>query len=167
MAIQASSIKPEVALRDFLNGKVIVNGLNGRSEPVTVYCDRERPTNGLPDDFISIAINGSISGLGKSIDYADGYIMVILYCKMNADGSVKDNRVTKIIEQFDYLLNGVNFDNYYFCYEYDNFVMPTTPDFNSGYSLTILNLRWHTANKFNADPQPGSGVSGSGAEYGA
>ena len=99
--IRPSKINPDVELRDFLQGRIVVGKAGGGTEPVAVYGDWERPTNNLPADFIVIFINGDVHGVGSKVNYADGDLMIILYCKMNDDGSVKKNRVTKILEQFE------------------------------------------------------------------
>lgn len=70
--------------------------------------------------------------------------MLILYSKMNDDGSAKMNRINNILTQFDELLEGANTNNYFYRFDSDRIIMPTTTDQSSGYSTTILNLRWTT-----------------------
>lgn len=146
---QPSHIQPDIELREFLDGRVFV-GDGTLAKEITVYGDWERPTNMLPDDFIVIMLNGDIGGVGMDIPYADGYIMVSLYCKLNNDGSAKKNRITKILEQFDTLVEKLNTEHYYFRYDAERFITPTTPNQSSGYSITTLNLLWHTTNNFNS-----------------
>lgn len=148
--IRASKINPDVELRDFLQSRIVVGKAGGGTEPVAVYGDWERPTNNLPADFIVIFINGDVHGVGSKVNYADGDLMIILYCKMNDDGSVKKNRVTKILEQFETIVDKAKTQNFFFALEMDHFITPTTPSQSSGYSTTTLNLRWHTTNNFNA-----------------
>ena len=122
--VHPSSIQPDVELREYLQGKVVV----GQEEtPVTVYGDWERPTNAVPDDFVVIMQNGAPRGLGLDIDYAGGFLMVSLYSKLNNDGSVKKNRVKKILEEFDTLVEGLSTKNYHFRYDPQQFITPTTP----------------------------------------
>lgn len=149
--ILPSSIEPDVELRVFLQNKVRVGLAGGGSQMVTVYGDWERPTNMLPDDFIVIYQNGDVEGIGMENDFARGYIMVGLYSKLNDDGSVKKNRVKKLLAQFDDLLEKCITDNYIFEYDAQRFITPTTPNQTSGYSITNLNLRWHTTNNFNKE----------------
>lgn len=145
--IAPSSIEPDVELRDFLRAQNIRVGLaGGGSEIVRVYGDWERPTNELPNDFIVIYKNGGIGGLGMDVDYADGSIMVSLYSKMNDDGSVKKNRTKKLLEKFDTLIERLITEHYFFRYDSERFITPTTPNITSGYSITTLNLVWHTRN---------------------
>ena len=141
--VNPSSIKPDVALAEALNGSIHVG-----DTPVKVYADWAKPTNGLPDDFISIYSNGDIEGFGLDNNFARGYIGVSLYSRMNDDGSVKSNRITKILEQFDTFIDKLIADKYYYRYPSDRFLTPTTPNVTSGYSITTLNLEWHTTNDF-------------------
>lgn len=145
----ASSIQPDVVLREYLTGKASVVGEEGESD-IPVYGDWERPTNVAPDDFITVYMNGDCSGVGMEINYANGYIMVGLYCRLNDDGTIKKNRIKKILEQIDKLVNERVIDDYFFEYDPQRFITPTTPNQSSGYSVTVLNLKWHTTNNFNA-----------------
>lgn len=146
-----SSIQPDSELRDFLQGQIRVGLAGGGSRIVAVYGDWERPTNEVPDDFLVIMNNGDVGGVGMDTDYAEGYLMVSLYSKLNDDGSVKKNRVQKILRQFDDLIEKLITDNYYYRYDTSRFITPTTPNVTSGYSVTNLNLRWHTTNNFNKE----------------
>lgn len=145
-----SSIQPDIELRDFLMGKISVGMSGGRTQAVKVYSDWEHPTNELPTDFITVYMNGDTRGIGMDTNYADGYIMVSLYSKLNDDGSVKKQRVKKILEQFDTLIENLITENYYYKYDSPQFITPTTPNQSSGYSITTLNLLWHTTNNFNS-----------------
>lgn len=149
MGIKMSTIHPDRELREFLADKIVVGKSGGGTEPVKVYSDWERPTNGLPNDFIVIYMNGNINGPGTKCNYVEGALAISLYCKMNNDGSIKANRIDKILAQFDELVDRKATENYYFYYEADRYITPTTPNQTSGYSITTLNLLWHTTNNFN------------------
>lgn len=142
--IHPSHIQPDKELAEAFDGQIFVGGT-----PVKVYSDWERPTNGLPTDFITVYINGDVGGVGMDTPYAHGNLMVSLYCKMNDDGSVKNNRIRKILEQFDTLLEKKLTENYHFEYEADRYITPTAPNQSSGYSITTLNLRWTTTSNIN------------------
>lgn len=142
--IHPSHIQPDKELAEALRGQILVG-----ETPVKVYSDWERPTNGLPTDFITVYINGDVGGVGMDTPYAHGNLMVSLYCKMNDDGSVKNNRIRKILEQFDTLLEKKLTENYHFEYEADRYITPTAPNQSSGYSITTLNLRWTTTSNIN------------------
>ena len=146
--MKPSSIHPDVELREFLSGRVQVGLPGGALSTVTVFGDWEKPTNGIPDDFIIIMNNGDVSGVGMDTPFAYGYVMVSLYCKLNEDGTVKKNRVEKILDQFDELVDNLVTENYFFKYPAQQFITPTTPNVTSGYSVTTLNLRWTTTSNF-------------------
>jgi hypothetical protein len=166
--IKPSSIEPDVELRDFLQAlNIHVETVNGSQEKVDVYGDWERSTNDLPADFIVVYKNGTIGGVGMDVDYASGYIMVSLYSKMNDDGSVKKNRTKKLLSQIDEIFieritdpetnqvtehyKNLVTDKYVYKYDAQRFITPTTPNQTSGYSVTTLNLMWHTKNNFNSE----------------
>lgn len=121
----------------------------GGQRVVAVFGDWEKPTNEVPDDFLIIMNNGDIGGLGMDINYAAGYVAVSLYCKLNDDGTVKKNRITKILEQFDSVIERLRTPDYFYRYASPQFITPTTPNITSGYSITTLNLIWHTTNNLN------------------
>lgn len=147
--IKPSDIHPDVELKEFLTGKIQVGLPGGTSANVTVFGDWEKPTNEVPNDFLLVMNNGDIGGVGMQVDYAQGYVAVSLYCKLNDDGTVKKNRITKILNQFDGLVERCQTESYFFRYAHPQFITPTTPNITSGYSITTLNLIWHTKNNLN------------------
>lgn len=147
--IRPSDIHPDVELKEFLTGKIQVGLPGGASANVTVFGDWEKPTNEVPNDFLLVMNNGDIGGVGMQVDYAQGYVAVSLYCKLNDDGTVKKNRITKILNQFDDLVERCQTESYFFRYAHPQFITPTTPNITSGYSITTLNLIWHTKNNLN------------------
>lgn len=147
--LKPSRIHPDSELRDFLQGTISVGLPGGGSKAVPVYGDWERPTNELPEDFIVVMNNGDIEGVAMDTLFARGYLMVSLYCKLNDNGSVKKNRVDKILTQFDDAIERLVTGSYYYEYVAPRFITPTSPNITSGYSVTNLNLRWATTNSFN------------------
>lgn len=146
--MKPSVIAPDVALRTYLQGKVHIG--SGQNAPeVEIYSDWERPTNQLPEDFIVVYMNGDPMGVSMDTPFAKGYLMVSLYCKMNNDGSVKKNRIDKILAQIDELVEKRVAGDYFFEYDAMRFITPTSPNQTSGYSITTLNLRWSTTPSFN------------------
>lgn len=146
--MKPSNIEPDTELKNLLKGAITVGVAGGGTENVAVYSDWERPTNQLPSDFIVVYMNGDPSGLSMDTMFAKGFIMVSLYCKMNDDGSVKKNRIQKILAQFDELIDKRLTENYYYEYDAQRFITPTSPNQASGYSVTTLNLRWTTTSNF-------------------
>lgn len=140
------SMKPDVELAEYLTGRISVVTGPGETADVVVYSDGERPTNGVANDFIDIFLNGGINGIAYDADFARGNIGVSLYCKMNDDGTVKKNRVERLLDQFYKIVNRCLTEHYYYEYDFPMFLTPTTPDYSSGYSVTTINLRWHSTN---------------------
>lgn len=150
MSFHPSHIRPDVALKEYLQDEIFAEYADGTMKPVAVYSDWERPTNTLPQDFITIYVNGDIGGVGIDTPYASGYLAVSLYCKMDDSGAVNTIRIEKILEQFDDLIDDVLTENYHFEYDASRFITPTTPNQSSGYSITTLNLRWTTTSNINS-----------------
>lgn len=144
--IHPADIQPDVALKSLLVNQIRV-GNETSATVVPVYADWERPTNGVPDDFIVIFINGDIQGVGMDTPFARGNIIVSLYDRLNDDGSVKKNRINKVLKQFDLLVEKQISGAYYFEYEARRFITPPSPNQSTGYSVTNLNLRWNTTSK--------------------
>lgn len=147
--IHPSDIQPDVELRNYLQNRITVGLAGGGTKKVTVYGDWEKPTNAVPDDFVVIFMNGSIGGYGMEVPIAKGYLMISLYCKLKDDGSVKKQRVNKILRQFDNLVQRLTTTNYFYEYDAQRFITPTSPNITSGYSVTTLNLKWHTTDNIN------------------
>lgn len=149
--LKPSLIEPDVELRNYLQNKIVVGLAGGGTAKVPVYGDWERPINDFPTDFLVVMMNGTVEGVGMDTDYARGYVMVSLYSKMRDDGSIKKNRISKILAQFDELIERRLTPNYFFEYDAQRFITPTTPNQSSGYSVTTLNIKWHTTNNFNSE----------------
>lgn len=146
--LKPSSIRPDKELAASLQGQVSVGLPDGSSKTVPVYANWERPTNELPDDFMVVFSNGDPEGLGMNINYARGFMAVSLYTKLKEDGSIKAERISKIIAQFEKLLFKHLTENFFFDYEPQHFLTPTTPNYTTGYSVTTLNLKWTTNSNF-------------------
>lgn len=147
MKFSPSIVQPDKALADFLKGKVVKDS---SSTKVDVYADWERPTSKVPDVFITAYLNGSPSAISAGVNYASGYACVSLYCKLNSNGTVNNTKVKAILKQFDKMIDRVVIGDYYFEYDTPQFITPTTPNNTTGYSVTTLNLSWHTINNFNS-----------------
>lgn len=109
-----------------------------------MYADGEIPTTNVPDDFIEIFYNGNVDSITENRSIGRGYIAIALSCRLFEDGSVKNNRVRKILEQFEDRVDRVKSEHYFFKLTADGFITPTTADQASGYSTTILNVEWRT-----------------------
>lgn len=136
--MKPSELKVDIELKSLLSG--IVAG----TSPVLVYAEGEMPTDKIPDDFIEILYNGPVDSITDDRFWGRGYMAIALSNRLSEDGSVKTNRVRKILEQFEARINKAKTEHYFFKLTPDGFITPTTANQTNGYSTTILNVEWRT-----------------------
>lgn len=136
--MKPSELKVDIELKSLLSG--IVAG----TSPVLVYAEGEMPTDKIPDDFIEILYNGPVDSITDDRFWGRGYMAIALSNRLSEDGSVKTNRVRKILEQFETRINRAKTEHYFFKLTPDGFITPTTANQTNGYSTTILNVEWRT-----------------------
>ena len=134
---------PDKALKGILEGKVTVVAGHYEDRIISVYAHGEMPTDKLPDEFIRIERNGSIKTRTNPIGYLYGNLAVTLYVKAQNNGDVKNNRVDSILEQLQGIDGAVS-EGFHFRLSPDNIIAPTYIDPSSNYSLTVINVEWHT-----------------------
>lgn len=142
--MEPSMIKADIELQSLLKGKVVSVDSEGKETSVKVYLTGERSGINVPDDFIDVEFSGDPWAIDRQMGLIRGYLVVTLYVKLNSDNTIKRNRVSKILSQFDTLVNKVSTENYYYEYLYTGFMTPTTASTSIGYSVTTLALQWHT-----------------------
>lgn len=101
------------------------------------------PTDKLPDEFIRIERNGSIKTRTNPIGYLYGNLAVTVYVKAQGNGVVKNNRIDSILEQLQGIDGAVS-EGFHFRLSPDNIIAPTYIDPSSNFSLTVINVEWHT-----------------------
>lgn len=136
-------MKPSELVVDIELKSLLTNIVVG-SSPITVYSDGETPTTGVPDDYIEVLYNGGVDSVTEDRAVGRGYMIVALSCRLFEDGSVKTNRVRKILEQFECKVNKAKTEHYFFKLPPDGFITPTAANQTTGYSTTILNVEWRT-----------------------
>lgn len=136
--MKPSELKVDIELKSLLSGIVV------GSDPVVVYAEGEMPTDKVPNDFIEVLYNGPVDSITEDMTVGRGYMAVALSNKLSDDGSVKTNRVRKILEQFETRINRAKTEHYFFKLTPDGFITPTTANQTNGYSTTILNVEWRT-----------------------
>lgn len=141
--MKASEIAADKELQELLKDKITVVTDNGPAV-VEVYRDGDRPTAGVADDFVQIEYNGPVESVTEDMGMLRGDLMVTLYCKMFSDGTVKLNRINKILEQFELLVNRQQTEHYFYKFIFGSFITPTIGNLDSGYSLTTFNVQWRT-----------------------
>ena len=134
---------PDKALKVILEGKVTVIAGHYEDRIISVYAHGEMPTDKLPDEFIRIERNGSIKTRTNPIGYLYGNLAVTVYVKAQGNGVVKNNRIDSILEQLQGIDGAVS-EGFHFRLSPDNIIAPTYIDPSSNYSLTVINVEWHT-----------------------
>ena len=134
---------PDKALKGILEGKVTVVAGHYEDRIISVYAHGEMPTDKLPDEFLRIERNGSIKTRTNPIGYLYGNLAVTVYVKAQGNGVVKNNRIDSILEQLQGIDGAVS-EGFHFRLSPDNIIAPTYIDPSSNYSLTVINIEWHT-----------------------
>ena len=134
---------PDKALKSILKDKVTVVAGHYEDRIISVYAHGEMPTDKLPDEFIRIECNGSIKTRTNPIGYLYGNLAVTVYVKAQGNGVVKNNRIDSILEQLQGIDGAVS-EGFHFRLSPDNIIAPTYIDPSSNYSLTVINVEWHT-----------------------
>lgn len=137
-----ANINPDVVLAALLDRKVSVQTSATKSYAIRAYADEERPNKGVADEFIDIEWNGSARSLTRPLGLFRGNLALVIWCKARADGRAKKKRVKQIIAQCAELVDGKLSQGFFFEFNADNVITPTTVNLTTGYSTTILNVKW-------------------------
>lgn len=144
MGIRPSEIRPDLALKQILDKQIILQKSATESVEIKAYSQGERPNVGLDEEFIEILFNGTIRSRTKPIGHVRGYLAVAVYVKTYEDGSVFQIRLDSILNQLEEKVSNVTVGGFFFSFNLNNIITPTTVNITSGYSTTILNIEWHT-----------------------
>lgn len=144
MGIRPSEIRPDLALKQILDKQIILQKSATESVEIKAYAQGERPNVGLDEEFIEILFNGTIRSRTKPIGHVRGYLAVAVYVKTYEDGSVFQIRLDSILNQLEEKVSNVTVGGFFFSFNLNNIITPTTVNITSGYSTTILNIEWHT-----------------------
>lgn len=137
-----SDLTPDTALAALLDGRIVVQTSATTSRVAKVYAQAEQPQTGLADEFISVFYNGVVRSLTKPIGIFRGNLALTLYCKSNSDGTAKRKRIASMVERCVELVNGKTSQGFFFELDPANVITPTTVNLTTGYSTTILNVKW-------------------------
>lgn len=111
---------------------------------VAIYAHGQQPNVKLPDEYILVLNNGGAKSRTYPLGCFTGNLMIVLNCKMFEDGTVKANRIAKLISQLEGLINDKAYKEYFFTLDTANPITPTTQNYSTGYSTTILNVEWRS-----------------------
>ena len=130
--MKLSDIKPIPALKAALV-------LAGTTE--TIY-DGDKPTSGLPDDYIELIQNGSFKTKSNQMGIIDGVILVSINIKLLSNGSVNKTKEDIVLGKFEALFENNKFlvtEPYHFRLDGGNLVYGGR-GISEGYSTKVLNL---------------------------
>lgn len=142
--MRPSEIRPDIALKKLLEGKIILQRSETEFADIKVYAQGERPNDGLDTEFVEILINGIIRSVTKPLGFLKGNLALSVYVKTYDDGSVFQYRLDHILKLIEERVSNIASEDYFFEINPDNIITPTTVNVSTGYSTTILNIDWHT-----------------------
>ena len=142
--MRPSEIRPDLALKNLLDGNIILQKSETEFADVKVYAQGERPNDGLDSEFVEILLNGSIRSVTKPMGLLRGSLVLAVYVKTYDDSSVFQYRVDALLKLIEEKVSPSTSENYFFEINPNNIITPTTVNVTTGYSTTILNIEWHT-----------------------
>lgn len=137
-----ADLNPDVALAALLDGKVTVQTSATQSHTIRAYADEERPNKNLADEFIDVEWNGGAQSLTEDPALFKGNLMLTIWCKAQTDGRAKKKLVKQIVSQVAPLVHRKVSQGFVFSFDSANVITPTTTNLTTGYSTTILNVKW-------------------------
>jgi hypothetical protein len=138
-----ADIKPDVVLAALLDKKVSVQTSATQSHTIRAYADGKRPNKHLADEFIDVERNGGMRSIVRPLGLFRGNIALVIWCKAQTDGRAKDKIVEQVVAQVTDLVNDKFSQGFFFEFNADNVITPTTVNLTTGYSTTILNVKWY------------------------
>ena len=142
--MRPSEIRPDIALKKLLEGKIILQRSETEFADIKVYAQGERPNDRLDTEFVEILINGIVRSVTKPLGFLKGNLALAVYVKTYDDGSVFQYRLDHILKLIEERVSNIASEDYFFEINPDNIITPTTINVSTGYSTTILNIEWHT-----------------------
>lgn len=142
--MRPSEIRPDIALKKLIEGKIILQRSETEFADIKVYAQGERPNDGLDTEFVEILINGIVRSVTKPLGFLKGNLALAVYVKTYDDGSVFQYRLDQILKLIEERVSNIASEDYFFEINPDNIITPTTVNVSTGYSTTILNIDWHT-----------------------
>lgn len=137
-----ADLNPDMALAALLDGKVTVRTSATESHTIRAYADGERPNRNLADEFIDVKWNGGARSLTEDPALFRGNLMLTIWCKAQTDGRVKKKLVRQIVAQVTPLVHRKVSRGFVFTFDPNAVITPTTTNLTTGYSTTILNVKW-------------------------
>lgn len=140
--ITIADIYPDVVLASLLDNKISVQTSKTESHTIRVYADEDRPNTNLDSEFIDVEWNGGAESLTEDPALFRGNLLLTIWCKSQADGRAKKKLIRQIVSQLTPLVHRKTLQGFVFTFSPTNVITPTTSSFTTGYSTTILNVKW-------------------------
>lgn len=137
-----ADINPDIVLARLLDNKVRVRTSATQCHTIQCYADEERPNKGVGDEFIQIGWNGPARSLTQDSGPYSGSLMLEIWCRTQTDGRAKKKLVKQIVSQVAPLVHRKVSQGFVFTFDPTNVITPTTTNLTTGYSTTILNVKW-------------------------
>ena len=143
-------VRPDKAMKEMLDGRLQKSDSVVKQEILNVYVSDHEPNHHKAEDFVLIKFNGAINTVTTDFRLFKGYLVVLFYCKANANGTAQQRLIEYVLSQVQHYIHRQSSQQGYF-YQVDTTtaITPTTINLTSGYSVTMLNVAWHTTDKFN------------------
>lgn len=141
-----ADLNPDGVFAAQLDKKVVVHTAKDVFHTIRVYKYGRQPNVGVDDEFVVVRKYGTTSTKLTRFGLPNGPIAVTVYCKMQTNGTFKENRISEIISQIEESANSKKYGNYFYEIEADNIMQDTTPEPTSGYSTTAINVWWEKRN---------------------
>lgn len=148
--VNVISVRPDKALKEMLDGKLQKSDSAVKQEILNVYVSDHEPNHRKAEDFVLIKFNGAINTVTTDFRLFKGFLVVLFYCKANANGTAQQRLIEYVLSQVQHYIHRQSSQKGYF-YQVDTTtaLTPTTINLTSGYSVTMLNISWHTTDRFN------------------
>lgn len=143
-----AELNPDAVLASLLDKKISVQTSKTESHTIRAYGDEERPNRGIDDNFIEIGWNGGARSLTEEPALFRGDLALAIWCKTQSDGRAKKKIVRQIISQIAPMVHRKVSQGFIFIFDPTNVIMPTTTNLSTGYSTTILNVKWRVTDDF-------------------
>lgn len=137
-----ADLNPDAVLAGLLDNKIKVQTSPTQSHTIRAYGDEERPNKGVGDEFIDVKWNGSARSLTEDPALMRGNLLLTIWCKAQTDGRAKKKLIRQILSQVGPLVHRKVSQGFVFSFDPTQVITPTTTNLTTGYSTTILNVKW-------------------------
>lgn len=143
-------VRPDKALALMLAGRLHISKSAAEQAALRVFFHSMQPTSYKEENYVTISFNGAIKSVTAALGYFEGYLVLLFHCKMHPNGTARDETIRYVLKQIQhYIHRQVAPEGYYYELDTANAITPSTINLTSGYSVTMLNIKWHTTDKFN------------------